>query len=195
MEIDTGASGGAPENSVSDCTPYKTLLDFVHIHIRTYTTSRSDDSQGEVCWLCGRDWLKHICLDWANIKMLSMESSPPALKEFTDRYAEVFQDSLGTMKSFHAHLSLKEGVTPRFHCPRPAPFAIKDSVSRELDCLEEVGILCKIDHSEWPASVVPVPKKDGTICLCGDYKVTINPVLQVDQYPGPSEPNGTNGKP
>ena len=65
--------------------------------------------------------------------MLSMENSPPALKELSDEYAEVFQDGLGTMKSFHAHLSLKESATPRFHRPRPVPFAIKDAVGRELD--------------------------------------------------------------
>lgn len=26
-----------------------------------------------------------------------------------------------------------------------------------------------------------VPKKDGKICICGDYKVTINQALEIDQ--------------
>ena len=40
-------------------------------------------------------------------------------------------------------------------------------------------------YSDWAAPIVAVPKPDGTVRICGDYKVTINPVLQIDQYPVP----------
>ena len=32
---------------------------------------------------------------------------------------------------------------------------------------------------------MPVPKKDGSICICGDFKVTINPARRIDQCPLP----------
>ena len=49
--------------------------------------------------------------------------------------------------------------------------------------MEKQRTIEKVDHSEWAAPIVAVPKKDGTFCICGDYKVTMNQTLAVDQYP------------
>ena len=63
---------------------------------------------------------------------------------------------------------------------------IRDAVSRELERLEEEGILRKVDHSDWASPIVPVLKRDGSVRICGDYKVSINPMLKIDQYPLPN---------
>lgn len=90
---------------------------------------------------------------------------------------------LGTVKDFTARLSLKEGVEPRFHWPRPVPLALKAVVSEELNRLVDQGILEQVDSSSWAAPIVVVPKKNGGIRVCGDYKVTINPHLAADIHP------------
>ena len=92
---------------------------------------------------------------------------------------------LGTLKDSKATLKLREGVMPVFCKPRPVPRALKESLGRELDRLEKAGILEKVTSSDWAAPVVPVPKGDGRIRVCGDYKVTCNPCLEPDQYPLP----------
>ena len=65
------------------------------------------------------------------------------------------------------------------------PFALREALEKELSCLEQLGILQKVNHSDWAAPIVVVPKGDGCLRICGDYKVTINPVLAVDKYPLP----------
>lgn len=42
-----------------------------------------------------------------------------------------------------------------------------------------------VRFSEWAAPVVPVVKSDGNVQLCGDYKLTVNGVANVDSYPLP----------
>ena len=141
--------------------------------------------KGDGPCLLGRDWLEHIQLEWASIKAVYMNKTLFKTKALVQKYSEVFKSGLGTMKAIKAHLHIKEGVKPKFYRPRPVPFAIKGLVGRELERLEEIGIVIKEDYSEWAAPIVPAPKRDGSIRVCGDFKVTINSYLNVDQYPLP----------
>ena len=43
----------------------------------------------------------------------------------------------------------------------------------------------KVNHSDWAAPIVAVPKGDGQIRICGDYKVTVSHSLDVEAYPLP----------
>eukprot|EP00731_Ephydatia_muelleri_P011873 Em0006g767a len=139
--------------------------------------------------LIGRDWLQQIKLDWsAMCHWISPSQSDQMVKTLMRKYADVFKAELGTMKGIKAKLVLKAGVVPRFIRPRPIPFALKEAVEQEIRHLEEQGILRRITHSSWAAPIVVVPKKDGRVRLCGDYKMTINQYLEVDRYPLP-KPN------
>ena len=52
-----------------------------------------------------------------------------------------------------------------------------------------MGVIEKVRYSEWVAPIVPVVKPDNSIRVCGDYKVTVNSVLGVDQHllPNPED--------
>ncbi|CAC5386274.1 unnamed protein product [Mytilus coruscus] len=98
---------------------------------------------------------------------------------------DVFKDEFGTVKGMQASLRLKEEAVPKFFKPRPIPYALRDKVANGIKRLEKQGILEKIKFSEWGAPIVPVMKPDGSVRICGDYKVTINSCLEVPQYPLP----------
>ena len=85
-----------------------------------------------------------------------------------------------------AHLKLKENATPQFFKPRPVPFALKEKIVEELKRLERIGVLENVEFSDWATPIVPVLKPDGAVRICGDYKVTINPALDVPEYPMPT---------
>ena len=135
--------------------------------------------------LLGRQWLVGpIRLDWKTIG-LHRVSVQSGLDTLLQKYDGIFQEEIGTMNVIRADLKVRENATPRFHRPRQIPFALKEPVERELKRLETSGILKRVTHSEWAAPIVSVPKKDGRVRVCGDYKVTVNPSLDVDQYPLP----------
>ena len=66
------------------------------------------------------------------------------------------------------------------------PYAIRGAIEQDIERLVRCGALEKVKYSDWAAPIVPVPKSDGGIRICGDYKITINPELKVDQYPVPT---------
>ena len=84
-----------------------------------------------------------------------------------------------------AKLHLDPNATLRFCKARPVPHALREKVENEFSRLEADGIIEPVQFSKWAAPVVPVLKQDGSIRICGDYKLTINKAAKLDPYPLP----------
>ncbi|XP_033992105.1 uncharacterized protein K02A2.6-like [Trematomus bernacchii] len=84
-----------------------------------------------------------------------------------------------------ATIHVKADAVPRFFRPRSVPYAMRTKVDEEIDRLLKEGVISPVKHAEWAAPVVPILKPVGTVRLCGDYKLTVNTVSSLEQYPIP----------
>ena len=108
------------------------------------------------------------------------------LDQLRTKYSSLFDGNLRTIKGVTAHLKVKENAVLQFFKPRPVPFALKEKIAEELRRLEKIGVLEKLEFSDWATPIVPVLKPDGSVRICGNYKVTINPALDVPEHPLPT---------
>ena len=114
------------------------------------------------------------------------ETTSRGVSRLLAKYKLVSTESLGTLKGAKAKLTVEESVQPKFCRPRNVPYAIKLYFEKELERLQKEGIISPVEHSQWASGVVPVGKREtNDVRLCGDYKMTINPVLREDKYPLP----------
>ena len=97
----------------------------------------------------------------------------------------MFEDCIGKLVGMKAKLTLKPDATPRFVKARPVPYTMRPQIERELEKLQQVGVLSPVTWSEWATPIAAVQKSDGGVRLCGDYKVTVNPVIHIERYPLP----------
>ncbi|XP_058448956.1 uncharacterized protein K02A2.6-like [Malaya genurostris] len=100
---------------------------------------------------------------------------------------DVFQmNAVRGHAGIQASLTVRKDTKPMYVKARSVPFAVRGAVEKEIDQFVSDGIWEKVDHSEWATPVVPVKKTGGRVRLCGDYKITLNPFLQIDDHPLPT---------
>ena len=96
----------------------------------------------------------------------------------------VFVKELGRIKDIEAILKINPNVTPIFHKARPVPYALRELVTKELDRLENEGVIETVTHSDWSSLIGPV-LKGNKLRICGDFRSTVNRVTETESYPIP----------
>ena len=100
-------------------------------------------------------------------------------------HKQLFAEGVGTVEPYKVSLQVQQGAKLRFFEPQPVAFTMRNAAGKELHRLEQQGILQKVNNSDWAAPIVAVPRKHARFRIWGDYKVTMNQVLSVEQYPLP----------
>ena len=139
-------------------------------------------TEGQGPSLLGRNWLGELKIDWKNTYKVQESNTLTAV---LDAHEAVFRKELGTINCTTAKIQVDPQVPPVFHKPRPVPFSLRHEVEVELERLEKEGIIRPRQFSQWAAPIVAVPKSDGSVRICGDYKVTANKAMICDTHPIP----------
>lgn len=142
--------------------------------------------------LLGRDWMSALNISAsgeAAVLTVGPGGMAADLQAVCDRHAPVFDGRPGRIKGSKAHLVLRPDAQPVSRPVRLPPYALKPAVERELDRWVEAGIAEKIGPNDalgWGTPLVTVPRADGGVRLCGDYRLTVNPQLQMATHPTPT---------
>ena len=94
-------------------------------------------------------------------------------------YPDLFE-GVGPIKNAVVHLDVKPDAVPIVCSPRRVPDALCESLKDELDRMEAMKMIRKLDineASDWVHAVVLVVKPNGKLHVCLDPR-TLNVVLQ-----------------
>ena len=117
----------------------------------------------------------------ANVKKQVIE----LLREYVDVFAWSYRDMPGLDTNIVVHrLPLKPECLPvKQKLRRTHPdmaLKIKEEVQKQIDA----GFLVTSEYPQWLANIVPVPKKDGKVRMCVDYR-DLNKASPKDDFPLP----------
>ena len=104
------------------------------------------------------------------------------LNNLLQEFRDVLQNKPG--KTNVAEYRIRTGTAAPIRLPPyRIPHAYRDTVKKELEEMEEEGIIER-SESEWAFPIVLVKKKDDTLRMCVDYR-RLNAVAEADAYPMP----------
>ena len=107
------------------------------------------------------------------------------LMEFKEIFAWSYQDMLGLDTKIVIHKILVKSECPLVlqalqRMKSEVILKIKEEVEKQL----KACFLTAIAYFDWVAKIVPMPKKDGKVCLCVDYR-DLNRANMKENFPLP----------
>ena len=67
--------------------------------------------------------------------------------------------------------------------PSPTPVVHREKIEQMVNDMRKQGVV-KLSHSPWASPIVLMPKKDGSLRFCVDYR-HLNSLTREDVYPLP----------
>lgn len=174
---------------VTFCNTTISVIGFVRVQVRFGNTTKIlnmyiTDSDREP--LMGREWIRQLKVQLFDTLNTLNTSIAKEVEAMVQEYKQGLDANSTKIKEIKARLTVKDNTRPVFLRARKVPFKLIPLVEKEIEKLADTGILEKVNTSTWATPVVPVLKKDGTVRLCGDFSVTLNKHLLVNEHPLPT---------
>jgi hypothetical protein len=105
------------------------------------------------------------------------------LREFHEIFAWSYQDMPGLDTDIVVHkIPLKPECKPVKQALRRMKPEVILKIKEEVEKQLKAGFLSTVTYSDWVANIVPVPKKDGKVRMCVDYR-DLNRASPKDNFP------------
>ena len=125
--------------------------------------------------------LKDVVKDQDHLK----EEEQQKLLTLLQKYEILFDGTLGKWKDAQYNIELKNPQAPPHHArPYPIPRAYINTLKMEVDRLCKVGVLKKVNRSEWASPTFIIPKKDKSVRFISDFR-ELNKRIRRKPYPIP----------
>ena len=92
------------------------------------------------------------------------------LSNLLHEHESLFDGTLGRYRPSKYEIELKEGATLYHAKPFSVPRVHKKTLRIEIEQLCKIGLLKKVNNSQWGAPSFLIPKKDGTVRFINDFR-------------------------
>ena len=101
------------------------------------------------------------------------------------KYEQLFDGTLGKWTGSKVSLELAENAKPYHAKAFPVPRVHYETLRKEVERLCEIGVLKRVNRSQWAAPTFLIPKKDGSVRFISDFR-ELNKRIKRKPYPIPN---------
>lgn len=134
----------------------------------------------------GRQWLLPLEIIKVNVLNPISMVNIPIISDIQAEFSDVFSSEIGEVPNYTVSYSLCKDAKPLYYKSCKVPCELLPAADHRINQLEKLGILKKINLSEWDTPVVYVEKPNHSVRLYGNYKLTLNNQLQDVYYEIPT---------